>query len=70
LDWILVNANSGAQTSPQAGATLTPQADSDTADADVMVPVTVPGRYYVRFILLDPNGIELARGNSLIFSAT
>jgi hypothetical protein len=70
LDWILVNAVSDAKTTAQVGARLTPQADLDTAEADVMVSVTIPGRYYARFILLDPNGTELASANSPVFNAT
>jgi hypothetical protein len=70
LEWVLVDASTGAATTPQPAVTLTPQADTDTADPNVMVPISIRGSYYVQFILVDPNGVELARQNSPTFTVS
>ena len=63
----IIDNDSGAGGQWAPVITLTPSTNDDTASEVVTVPVTRPGNFYVRFVLNDPNGGELARAESEVF---
>jgi len=56
----LISSADGSET-PGDELTFTPEADADQARADASVSVSTAGTYTVRFVLLDPDGVELDR---------
>lgn len=46
------------------------EAERDRARWDANVPISYPGTYYVRFVLYDPDGVELDRAESETFDVT
>ena len=61
LTTVVIDALDGSQTPVPGDLVFTPEADIDRARADVEVPVAAAGTYSVRFILSDPDGVELDR---------
>lgn len=62
--WTLVAANTG-RSAPGSGETaFMPEANIDRARTDIEVPVYVAGSWFVRFVLYDPDGVELDRQDS------
>ena len=60
LRHIIVNADTGATFAGASVLNFTSEATADQARTDALVPLTA-GNWYVRFILYDPDGVELDR---------
>lgn len=67
LRWSIVNSVGSLFPVPQ-GVSFIPDANVDQARADAVVSITNPGTYYVRFVLYDPNGVELDRLDTQTFN--
>ncbi len=67
LQWSIVNALGQVFPNDEALG-FTPDANVDQARANAVVSISNPGTYYVRFILYDPNGVELDRLDTESFS--
>jgi len=65
--WTLVNLDTGEEQSSAEELRFTPEANVDQARADAGVQVPTSGNYLVRFVLLDPDGVELDRADSESF---
>lgn len=61
--WTLINLDTGAEEPGAIELQFTPEADVDQARADASVQVSTPGEYEVRFVLSDPDGVELDRAD-------
>jgi hypothetical protein len=61
LSAVLVDALDGSEIPAADDVTFTSEADTDRAGTDVPVAVEEPGSYSVRFVLTDPDGVELDR---------
>lgn len=67
LEGTVVDATTGAQGSPSSESFIM-QADTDRANADFPVDLQgARGRYYMTFVLRDPNGMELGRSSTSPF---
>ena len=62
----IVNTSTGEE-APGDEVTFIPEADEDQARSDIGVSADGPGTYVVRFILYDPDGVELDRFTSQQF---
>jgi hypothetical protein len=64
LRWTLVAASTGLGTPGNSETAFTPEANIDRARTDIEVPVYEEGSWFVRFVLYDPDGVELDREDS------
>ena len=70
LSSVLVNELDGSETPMPESVTFTSEADADRAGSDVDIPVAESGTYHVRFVLSDPDGVELDRSDSDSFDVS
>jgi hypothetical protein len=64
LNTSIIDAESGDALNSWDVLTFEPEADTDRARADAEVPIVDSGSYVVRFVLYDPDGVELDRAES------
>jgi hypothetical protein len=60
LTTTVIDVESGTPGRPSA-TTITPESDDDRATAEIPVTIDRAGNFLIRFILSDPDGVELAR---------